>query len=47
LSLLDRSDIAITAKFYADTTVEDVRAAMETTAVASKPAAPAKEVEGE
>ena len=37
-TLLGHSTIAITAEFYANVTVEDVRAAMEATAAAELPA---------
>ena len=37
--VLGHSDIAITAKFYTDAPVDDMRAAMETTAAASAPLA--------
>lgn len=36
--LLGHTDIAITAKFYTDATIEDLRAGMETTAAATPPA---------
>ncbi|MEH2569620.1 tyrosine-type recombinase/integrase [Bradyrhizobium sp. AZCC 2289] len=39
--LLGHSDIAVTAKFYANVMIEDVRAAMETTAAAEQTANPA------
>jgi hypothetical protein len=38
-TLLGHSTIAITAEFYANVTVEDVRAAMEATAAAAEPIA--------
>ena len=48
--ILGHSDIAITAKFYTDATIDDMRNAMETTAAVTPPALPApdkKQGEGE
>jgi hypothetical protein len=45
--LLGHTDIAITAKFYTDATLDDLRDAMETTAAATQVELPALELKKE